>query len=161
MADFKSHTSRESYGIDQLALTLKGMLTDGFLQVLQTFLFPSKSGEKRGSSFLHWLDIPATPLCMQTAWGEMHLALNSNGDEAPLLSGVPHHTLPALFISHACYGQEPGRRAANEMDGTAQIRGEKCHRIIKIMRIPHRNCVWNAKWRLTSKLWHHTAKRIS
>lgn len=67
---------------------------------------------------------PRAPLCMQTARGEMHLALNSSGGEAPLPSGVPHHTLPALFISYARSGQEPGCRAANKMDGTALIRGK-------------------------------------
>lgn len=68
---------------------------------------------------------------MQTARGEMHLALNSSGDEAPLPSGVPHHTLPALFISYARSGQEPGCRAANKMDGTALIRGKEHHKTTK------------------------------
>lgn len=44
---------------------------------------------------------PRAALCMQTAGGEMHLALNGSGDEAPLPSGVPHPTLPTLFNSCA------------------------------------------------------------
>lgn len=57
----------------------------------------------------------------------MHLALNGSGDKAPLPSGVAHHTLPALFISYACSGQEPGCRAANKMDGKAQTQGKERH----------------------------------
>lgn len=84
---------------------------------------------------------PRAPLCMQTARGDMHLALKSSGDEAQLPSGVPYHTLPALFISYARSGQEPGCGAENKMDGPALIRGKERHKTTKKMQTPQRNCV--------------------